>query len=101
ARVPANLRGTAPSRKSRWCSRASPPRGRAAGRASIRRLGSLALAHSSRLVLTSHRPFVQSASFLQSPRRQFPQLFEMTSTNKRFDCIVIGGGHNGLVAAAY
>src|SRR5256885_5170631 len=25
----------------------------------------------------------------------------MTSANKQFDCIVIGGGHNGLVAAAY
>jgi phytoene dehydrogenase-like protein len=25
----------------------------------------------------------------------------MTSTSKRFDCIVIGGGHNGLVASAY
>jgi phytoene dehydrogenase-like protein len=25
----------------------------------------------------------------------------MSSANKRFDCIIIGGGHNGLVAAAY
>lgn len=25
----------------------------------------------------------------------------MASTTKRYDCIVIGGGHNGLVAAAY
>src|SRR5262245_2169852 len=25
----------------------------------------------------------------------------MASTSKRFDCIIIGGGHNGLVAAAY
>src|SRR5436190_1915253 len=25
----------------------------------------------------------------------------MFSTDKRFDCIIIGGGHNGLVAAAY
>src|SRR5437870_2321081 len=25
----------------------------------------------------------------------------MTSANKKFDCVVIGGGHNGLVAAAY
>jgi len=25
----------------------------------------------------------------------------MTSSYKRFDCIIIGGGHNGLVAAAY
>src|SRR5262245_2634293 len=25
----------------------------------------------------------------------------MPSTSKRFDCLIIGGGHNGLVAAAY
>jgi len=25
----------------------------------------------------------------------------MTNTSKRFDCLIIGGGHNGLVAAAY
>jgi phytoene dehydrogenase-like protein len=25
----------------------------------------------------------------------------MPSANKRFDCLIIGGGHNGLVAAAY
>jgi len=35
-----------------------------------------------------------------APRR-LPQRFAMTQSTRRFDAVVIGGGHNGLVCAAY